>query len=152
MNLKRSLIFQIPSRDVVGPPGLHTTTRELQTCTFDFPSASKHHQNSTRRHPERQKKERHGWSPGVREWSSGEGREVVHFGGGRRRGSGSPGGVRAFLSGFRCSRFRFGLGLLGLRFANRIVWPYQLWPRLAKTKFGQTNFGQINHLWPLGPN
>ena len=36
-------------------PGLHTTTRELQTCTFERPGASKHHQNSTRRPPERQK-------------------------------------------------------------------------------------------------
>ena len=38
-----------------GPSGLHTTTRELQTCTFNSPSASKHHQNSTRRPPERQR-------------------------------------------------------------------------------------------------
>ena len=34
---------------VVGPRGLHTTTRELQTCTFERPDAQKHHQNSTRR-------------------------------------------------------------------------------------------------------
>ena len=39
-----------------GPPGLHTTARELHTCTIEGPGASKHHQNSTRRHPERHKK------------------------------------------------------------------------------------------------
>ena len=33
------------------PPGLHTTTRELQTCTFEGPGFQKHHQNSTRRPP-----------------------------------------------------------------------------------------------------
>ena len=38
-----------------GPPGLHTTTRELKTYTFDGPGASKHHQKTTRRPPERQK-------------------------------------------------------------------------------------------------
>ena len=39
-----------------GPPGLHTTTRELQTCTFEGPGLQKHHQNSTRRPPEREEK------------------------------------------------------------------------------------------------
>ena len=38
------------------PPGLHTTARELQTCTFEGPGLQKHHQNSTRRHPEREEK------------------------------------------------------------------------------------------------
>ena len=37
-----------------GPPGLHTTTRELQTCTFERP-ALPNHQKSTRRPPEREK-------------------------------------------------------------------------------------------------
>ena len=36
-----------------GRRGSHTTVRELQTCTFERPGASKHHQNSTRRPPER---------------------------------------------------------------------------------------------------
>ena len=36
-----------------GRRGSHTTARELQTCTFQGPGASKHHQNSTRRPPER---------------------------------------------------------------------------------------------------
>ena len=40
----------------LGPSGLHTTTRELQTCTFDGPGASKHHQKTTRRHTVREKK------------------------------------------------------------------------------------------------
>ena len=40
---------------LVGPPGFHTTARELQTRTFERPGASKHHQNSTRRH-QREKK------------------------------------------------------------------------------------------------
>ena len=41
---------------LVGPPGFHTTTRELQTCTFEGPGLQKHHQNSTRRPPEREEK------------------------------------------------------------------------------------------------
>ena len=32
-----------------GPPGLHMTARELQTCTFEGPGLRKHHQNSSRR-------------------------------------------------------------------------------------------------------
>ena len=40
----------------LGPPGLHTTTRELQTCTYQFPSLQKHHQNSTRRLPRERRK------------------------------------------------------------------------------------------------
>ena len=31
-----------------GPPGLHTTARELQTCTFEGPGLQSHHQNSTK--------------------------------------------------------------------------------------------------------
>ena len=46
----------LPSAAASGPPGLHTTTRELQTCTFDGPGASKHHQKTTRRHTVRDKK------------------------------------------------------------------------------------------------
>ncbi len=41
-----------------GPPGFHTTSRELQTCTFDGPALPKTHQKTTRKHPERDKKER----------------------------------------------------------------------------------------------
>ena len=44
----------------LGPPGLHTTTREFQTCTLDGADAFKHHQNSTRRPPERDKKSENG--------------------------------------------------------------------------------------------
>ena len=43
-----------------GPRGLHTTTRELQTCTFVGPGASKHHPKTTRR-PEEREKERNWW-------------------------------------------------------------------------------------------
>ena len=47
--------FQFPVccavHEALGPPALHTTARELQTCRFQGPCASKHHQNSTRRHP-----------------------------------------------------------------------------------------------------
>ena len=39
-----------------GPPGLHTTTRELQTCTFERPGRFKHHQNSTRGLPRERRK------------------------------------------------------------------------------------------------
>ena len=59
-----------------GPPGLHTTTRELQTRTFERPGLQKHHQNSTRRHPETQK-ERNG---------GGKGRKRAKFWAIRRRG------------------------------------------------------------------
>ena len=41
----------VPTRP--GRRGSHTTARELQTCTFQGTCASKHHQNSTRRPPER---------------------------------------------------------------------------------------------------
>ena len=51
-----ALGLRVKPRRFPGPPGLHTTTRELQTCTFERPSASKHHHNSTRRPPERNKK------------------------------------------------------------------------------------------------
>ena len=40
---------------LVGPPGFHTTAREPKR-TFLGPGLQKHHQNSTRRHPERHKK------------------------------------------------------------------------------------------------
>ena len=39
----------------------HTTTRELQTCTFQGPQRIKHHQNSTKGPPPREKKERKMW-------------------------------------------------------------------------------------------
>ena len=38
------------------PPGLHTTAREPKRAHFRAPALQKHHQNSTRRHPERHKK------------------------------------------------------------------------------------------------
>ena len=47
------------SRAVVAapkPPGLHTTARELQTCTLEGPGASKHHENSTRKLPGREER------------------------------------------------------------------------------------------------
>ena len=42
----------------VTPPEFHTTAREIQTSTFEAPGASKHHQNSMRRPPEREEKEK----------------------------------------------------------------------------------------------
>ena len=48
----------------LGPTGLHTTARELQTGTFEGPGLQSHHQNSTKRLPreeerwEKEKKER----------------------------------------------------------------------------------------------
>ena len=44
-----------PSKISLGLPGFHTT---LQTCTFEGPGLQKHHQNSTRRPPERERKTR----------------------------------------------------------------------------------------------
>ena len=49
-----------------GPSGLHTTTRELQTCTFDGPGASKHHHKTTRRTHNEREKERNWWDTGRR--------------------------------------------------------------------------------------
>ena len=48
------LSFEIPA--VSGTLGLHKTTQEKQTCTFDGPGTSKHHQKTMRRPPERDKK------------------------------------------------------------------------------------------------
>ncbi len=40
------------------------TARELQTCTFEGPGLQKHHQNSTRRHPEKDTKNENGGGGG----------------------------------------------------------------------------------------
>ena len=56
---------------LVGPPGFHTTVREpKQTCTFEGPGLQKHHQNSTRRHPERE---------GKNEFCGGRGKKRAKF-------------------------------------------------------------------------
>ena len=54
----------------LGPSGLHTTARELQTCTFQGPGASNTTKNSTRRHPERDTK---------KENCGGEGKKSAKF-------------------------------------------------------------------------
>ena len=41
-------------------PGVSHDSPRAQTCTFQCPGFQKHHQNSTRRHPERQKKNEKG--------------------------------------------------------------------------------------------
>ena len=41
--------------------GVSHDSQELQTCTFEGPGVSKHHRDSTRRAPERRKKEWHLW-------------------------------------------------------------------------------------------
>ena len=41
---------------LVGPPGFHTTTREPKRAHLSAPVFKNHHQNSTRRHPEREEK------------------------------------------------------------------------------------------------
>ena len=69
----------------LGPPWLHTTARELQTCTFEGPGLQKHHQNSTKppREEERMK------------IVAGDGKKERNFGrssGGRESGRGSGGG------------------------------------------------------------
>ena len=64
-----------------GPLGLHTTTRELQKCTFQGPGLQKHHQNSTKGPPregEGKKKRNFGGSSGG--WSSGGGVERKVYG------------------------------------------------------------------------
>ena len=52
------------------PPGLHSP--RAQTCTFKGSGLQKHHQNSTRRHPERHKKS---------EMVAGEGKKSEILGG-----------------------------------------------------------------------
>ena len=46
---------------VLGPPGLHTTARELQTCTFPGPGASKTPPKFNEKTHKREKKERKLW-------------------------------------------------------------------------------------------
>ena len=43
--LTASALSAMTTWRAVWPPGLHTTTRELQTCTFQGPGASKHQNN-----------------------------------------------------------------------------------------------------------
>ena len=57
---KRALGLSCETPAVPLPPGLHMRARELQTCTFQGPGASKQHQYSTRRPPERDKKSENG--------------------------------------------------------------------------------------------
>ena len=52
------------------PPGLHTTAQEPKQAHFTSPAVQKHHQNSTRRHPERHKKS---------EMVAGEGKKSANF-------------------------------------------------------------------------
>ena len=61
-NLKRALPSPQKKHSLRGgPPGFHTTARDLQTCTFEGPGLQKHHQNSTRRtRREREKKSENG--------------------------------------------------------------------------------------------
>ena len=73
-----------------GPPGFHTTTQELQTCTFDCPGFEKHQHNSTR-HPER----------GTRtKWLPGEGKKSEILGPATLRGPTLP-----TFSGFGAAPF-----------------------------------------------
>ena len=51
----------VKPRRPLGPPGFHTTARELQTCTFEGTGLQKHHQNSTRRPPERDREKERKW-------------------------------------------------------------------------------------------
>ena len=71
------------------PPEFHRTARELQTCTFEGPGLQEHHQNSTRRHPEREKKRT--------KWELEREKKERNFGrsggGGRRRGGPASGGL-----------------------------------------------------------
>ena len=53
-----------------GRRGSHTTAQELQTCTFEGSGASEHHQNSTRRPPERHNEN---------ETEAGKGRKSAKF-------------------------------------------------------------------------
>ena len=67
------------------PPGFHTTARELQTCTSEIPGLQKHHQNSTRRPTEREKKRENGRGKEQREILGGPA-EGGPAHGGRERG------------------------------------------------------------------
>ena len=87
-------------------PGLHTTARELQTCTFQGPGASKHHQNSTRRPPERHRN---------CETVAGKGRKSVKFCSPHPSGL-HPSGLQARPS---FARTKFGQ----TKFGQDQVWP-----------------------------
>ena len=52
-------------------PGLHMTTRELPTCTFERPGRFKHHQNSMRRPSQREERTK---------FAAGEGKKREIFG------------------------------------------------------------------------
>ena len=56
-----SSVANVVAPAALGPPGFHTTARDLQTCTFEGPGASKHHQNSTKGPPERDTKRAKRW-------------------------------------------------------------------------------------------
>ena len=62
---------------LVGPPGFHTTARELQTCTFEGPGLQKHHQNSTKKTKREGKKNKN---------CGGRGKKRAKFWAVRRRG------------------------------------------------------------------
>ena len=66
------------------PPGFHTTARELQTYTLEGPGLQKHHQNSTRRPPEREEKN---------EFCGGRGKKRATFWAVQGKGVQGKGGV-----------------------------------------------------------
>ena len=117
---------------------LHTTARELQTCTFQGPGISKHHQNSTRRLQEKReermnivvgevKKERNfGRSGGGRGLAEGP-RRVGHKGGALQW----------------CPECLQGVGLLVFGvYGFWVLWFEKIWPNQRNNKFGQSRFGQ----------
>ena len=76
----RAVVCEPRRPGLVGPPGFHTTVREPKRAHLRVPVFKKHHQNSTRRHPEREEKN---------EFCGGRGKKKSEILGGP--GEGGPG-------------------------------------------------------------
>ena len=121
----RSNVHVWSSRIVMWSPGgleaagVSHDNQRAQTCTFEGPGLQKHHQNSTRRHPEKEEKN---------EFCGGRGKKKERNVG--RSGKGGPGKGGPDTTQHTTNQSRFGQS--------------RFWPKsvLAKVGFGQSRF------WP----
>ena len=140
------------------PPGLHSHNNpRAQTCTFQGPGLQKHHQHSTRRHPETQKKNEMGAEEGKkRNFGRSGGEEGLAQGGpgeskptttttsptqpgerggeeGPRRGGGPKG---------RASSARVGVWVC----RGRAFWVQKIWPKHLETlKLAKVGLAKVGH-------
>ena len=122
--LQRSLQKQVHGS--LGPPGFHTTARELQTCTFQGSGLQKHQQNSTKGPQERERRMKIVAGKGRKRakfWAvrrrvvqrrvvrrRGVQRRIVQRGGVHRRGGPAEGSIG---NGCRVRGFGFSSGFSG---------------------------------------